>query len=189
MELSSERFSGLVLLDTGANSQCLTDGSRVVKVTKCGMDEERAQARLDRLKDEYRQIKLHLGTMALDSEFSLVNDAKGWLLCIAQEHKSGRPLRNSLNPRNPSQRDFFERILCLYQQTRLVPDVLPDIMPDPFGGIYFTGRYTYLSGPNVFLVEGSPTLVDTTLNRILRSRITGPILKALVAKRIELLLR
>lgn len=189
MEVYRDRYPGYNPIGGGFSSQCLRDERRVIKVIRVGSKEKRAVARLGMLSDEYGQMRAFLDTHALETDFRLGNYSGEWIIEIGQQYIDGAPLRKSLDARNPAQRDFFQRSLKMYNQTGLVPDLVPDIMPDLSGGIYINGRYTYRSGPNVLLVEGSPVLVDTTLSRSLRNKAVGPVLRFLVARKIERILR
>lgn len=173
----------------GVNSRCYTDGHLVVKLVAGGKDEQATQRMLQLLRGEYQLFKEYLGDYVLESEFFASCDQEKWIVRIEQDFASGYPLRQSLKARNPAVYDFFQRNLHLYRQKGVVPDLLPDIMYDPSGGMMLTGKFTYRSGPNVFIVEGKPLLVDSTLNKSLRNKIYGVPLKAMLVWRIKSLLQ
>lgn len=146
-------------LDSGSSAHCYSDGQTVLKIARIGQSQKLAEARLQQFKD-----------------------------VLEQEYITGRPLRQYLRRHIPAIQDFFGRSLKMYRATGLVPDLLPDIMPDPTGGMLLTGKYHYRSSANVLMIGDKPVLIDTILNRSLRNRVTGSLLSALVARRIKSLL-
>lgn len=176
------------ILDKGCNSQCFTDGQKVIKLTSAGAIQDEAQKKYQQMVSEYELLKRYLGEYAHDTSLSLQRDSVQWVVRIEQDYVEGTPLRMSLHSKNPAITDFFYRSLHLYKETGVLPDLLPDIMPDPTGGIYINGKFTYRSQHNVLLVGDSPLLIDTTLNKSLRGRFLAPPLRALMAFQIRRLL-
>lgn len=187
--LPYKNYDSFTPLGNGVNSHCFTDRKIVLKLTPVGSDKNQAQKKFNLLKGEYELFRDYLGEYVLESHLFVYRNSKEWAVGIEQEFIKGTPLRRSLNAKIPAVQDFFQRNLHLYVETGFIPDLLPDIMIDLSGGIYLVGKYTYRSGPNVYLVENKPILVDSTLNKSLRNRFTGPILRALVALRIKSLMR
>lgn len=173
----------------GYSSQCLTDGIRVLKLSPAGHTETQAQNKLKQMQAEYSLIRSYLDNYVQESGFFLTQNTSEWLVGIDQEIVAGTPLRASLREYNSAVEEFLGKCLNMYENTRQVPDLIPDIMPDPSLSVYFSGKFTFLSGPNVLLIDNTPRLVDTTYNRTLRHPLTAPILRSLVARRIRELLK
>lgn len=184
-----KEYDGLHFLDKGNNSICLTDGKKVIKLIRAGTSENDAQRRYQQMLNEYGIFKEYLEGYTHNSSFFLDKSSSGWIVGIEQSFVTGTPLRRSLSSMNPAVVDFFNKTLHLYEERGQVPDLLPDLIFDPTGGVYLTGKFTYTSGCNVLMVENSPILIDTTLNKSLRSRIWGPILRPVIAARIRIFLR
>lgn len=184
-----ERESGnLINIAGGFSAVCFIDGDKVIKITEPKTKPQQAVAKLAILQREYDLMQQFLGNNIIPTEFKIRYGNKKFYIQLTQPLVKGEPLRQNLNPTDPLQRDFFEKCLSLYESEGITPDLIPDIMPDPSLGMKLKGKYTYRSGPNVYLVNGVPTLIDTTLNRGLRHAVTGPLLSFLIASKVESLL-